>query len=63
MPPTASADTSATRPRFRVNLNCPTPLAQPEMEIEADFEEDARRQFMEANGISGSDCPWTIERT
>lgn len=49
-------------PRYRVRLQALTPLAQPEMEIVAANETEARDMYMAANGISGSEHPWEITR-
>jgi hypothetical protein len=46
--------------RFRVTLNCPTPVAHPELEVEADDEAAAWKEFCAANGISGSEHPRMI---
>ena len=40
--------------RFRVTLNCPTPVAHPELEVEAETESAAWQQFCAANGITDS---------
>ena len=63
MPPTN--DTEMPLPtislnRFRVTLNCPTPVAHPELEVEAEDEAAAWKQFCTANGISSSDHPRKI---
>ena len=47
-------------PRFRVTLQCPTPVAHPELDVEADDETAAWNKFCAANGISGSDHPRQI---
>ena len=47
---------------YRVALQCPTPLAHPELEVVADTDDDAWRQFCAANGISDSEHPRAIVR-
>lgn len=47
--------------KWRVGLAAGTPLAHPQMELEAACEAEAKQKFCEANGISSSECPWTIE--
>lgn len=54
--------TTAGAGKYRVALNCPTPLAHRELDIEADNEEDAKKKFCEANTISGSDHTWRVEK-
>ena len=49
-------------PRWRVTLVCPTPLAHKTLEVEGANEEEARKAFCAANGISGSVHVWTVER-
>lgn len=49
-------------PRFRVTLNCPTPLMHQTLEVEADTEVQAKAAFCRANGISDSVHTWTVER-
>ena len=51
----APAAPPAGSSRFRVTLICPTPVARPELEVEALDEADAWKQFCAANGISGSE--------
>ena len=64
MPPPNSETTTASPPaastRFRVTLNCPTPVAHPELDVEADDAAAAWNQFCAANGISDSEHPRTI---
>jgi hypothetical protein len=48
--------------RFKVRLECPTPLLHHEAEVSADDEALAWKAFCELNGISGSEHPRTIER-
>lgn len=48
--------------RWSVRLNCPTPLAHAELEVEAATEEEAKRKFCDANGISGSGHMWQLTR-
>jgi len=58
--PASSAQAAAGVPRFRVTLQCPTPVASPELDVDALDEADAWNKFCAANGISGSDHPRTI---
>jgi hypothetical protein len=48
--------------RFRVTLQCPTPIASAELEVDAADEAAAWRAFCAANGISDSEHPRTIVR-
>lgn len=50
-------------PNFRVSLNAATPIASPSLDVYAPTgaAEEARAIFNAANGISGSDHPYTIE--
>ena len=48
--------------KYRVELNCPTPLAHPVMEVDAASEGHARKLFCEANGIDDSVHPWKVTR-
>lgn len=54
---------AAPLPRFKVRLNCPTPLVHKELVVEAATDEAAWKAFCAANGISGSDAERTIEKT
>lgn len=47
--------------RWRVTLNCPTPLQFPSLEVEAGTDEDAKAAFCKANNISGSAHDWQVE--
>ena len=47
--------------RYRVTVDCPTPLAANPLLVEAETEQEAWRQFCLANGIAGTDRPVTIE--
>ena len=63
MPPPNDSDATPqpiSPPRFRVTLICPTPVAHPELDVEAEDEAAAWKQFCTANGISGSEHPHTI---
>ena len=70
MPPRTDTDTTPGPPalsappavstRFRVTLHCPTPVAHPELDVEASDKGEAWKQFCAANGISDSDHPRTI---
>ncbi len=67
MPPTLDTDTTTNLvpptpvpARFRVTLICPTPVAHPELEVEAENEAAAWTRFCTANGISGSEHKRTI---
>lgn len=55
-----SQQSAATR--YRVTLNCPTPLAHRTLDIEADNEQEAWGLFMVANGIRDSRHERTIEK-
>lgn len=48
--------------KWRVTLSASTPLAFPSLEINADTGEQAKEEFDKANGINGSDHPYTIEQ-
>ena len=60
----APADTgSAPAPRgtrYRVALQCPTPIPHPVLEVEADDDDEAWQKFCAANGISDSEHKRTI---
>lgn len=60
--PTEEAPVLAELPRWRVALNCPTPLTHKELVVEGRTEEEAKQAFCAANGISDSIHPWTVER-
>jgi len=67
--PPAGADapapfvTTAGPGRYFVKLNCPTPITYDKgLEVEADSEGDAKKKFCEANGISGSEHEFCIEK-
>ncbi len=63
MPPLETPPDTVTVPpatRYRVSLICPTPLAHPELDVEADSPEAAWRQFCAANGITDSEHPRSI---
>lgn len=49
-------------PRYRVELNCPTPILHRSLEVEAAGEDAAKAEFCKANNISGSNHPWKITR-
>lgn len=46
--------------KFLVSLACPTPLAHPSLEVEAEDEGTAWKLFQEANNIGDSIHPLTI---
>ena len=46
--------------RFRVALDCPTPLAFRWAVVEADDSEQAKQKFLDPNGISDSVHPFEI---
>lgn len=48
--------------RYRVSLECPTPLGHNPCEVEATSEQGAKQRFLLANGISDSEWPFTIEK-
>ncbi len=58
----ATVDPRSAPPRFHVTIQCPTPVAFPELDVEADDEVGAWRAFCSANGISDSEHPRTIVR-
>ena len=58
--PAAPALPPAVSSRFRVTLHCPTPVAHPELNVEADDAAAAWKQFCAANNISDSEHPRTI---
>ena len=60
--PTAK-EAPAVSSRFRVRLNCPTPLVHKDVVLNAATPEDAKQAFMRLNGISGSGHEWTVEPT
>jgi len=41
-------------PKYRVHLNCPTPIEFRVLEVEASNEAEAWKKYCEANGISDS---------
>lgn len=51
--PAPAAGPARTR-KFRVSLNCPTPLKAKSLDVVADDAEGAKRAFDEHNGICGS---------
>jgi hypothetical protein len=53
---------AVVRARYRVGLDCPTPLGHNPCEVEASSDEDAKRAFFERNGICDTEWPFTIER-
>lgn len=63
-PPPAAAPSPpvAALNRYLVELRCPTPLAHPSLEVEAANEDEARAQFCEKNGISGSTQNWSVRK-
>ncbi len=62
-PPQSFADVdSPITSRFRVTLQCPTPIACAELDVEAVDEAAAWRAFCAANGISDSEHARTIVR-
>lgn len=50
------------KPVYRVSLACKTPLAHASLEIEAQSEEEAKKEFCRQNGISDSIHPWSVVR-
>ena len=48
--------------KYRITLTAPTHIEFPELTIDAASESEAWQKFMDANGISGSECPRTIEQ-
>ena len=68
----SSRDVSVTEPagvpggaqtagnRYLVTLKCPTPVAFPELEVEAASADEAWQKFCAANRITGSEHPRTI---
>lgn len=48
--------------RYRVSLDCPTPLAHASLEVEAATPEEARALFDQSNGISGSEHAYTVTK-
>jgi hypothetical protein len=61
-PQTVDRGDAPVRSRFRVTLECPTPLVCAELEVEAADESAAWREFCAANNISDSEHPRTIVR-
>ncbi len=60
-PATASTTAPAAGSRrYRVNLNCPTPLRDPTLVVEAFTEDEAKAKFERHNGICGSVHPYTV---
>ena len=59
---TGAAPVASGPVRYRVVLVCPTPLMHAMMVVEAKSEDEAKKKFMEANGISDSVHHWTITR-
>lgn len=66
VPPAPPEPAAAEKPKndpnanFRVHLNCPTPLLVNPLDVNAKDAEEAQAKFCQANGIRGSDHPWTI---
>jgi hypothetical protein len=58
----AAASALALLPKFKVSLNCPTPLAFRELVVSAPNEHQAMEQFLAANGISHSEHAFNVER-
>ncbi len=61
--PAAAAPQPPTAPaprRYRVSLNCPTPLRDKTLDVEAAHEGEARLKFDEHNGICGSVHPYSV---
>ncbi len=56
----ASATPARGLRRYRVNLNCPTPLRDPTFVVEAASEDEAKAKFERHNGICGSVHPYTV---
>jgi len=48
-------------PKYRVHLNCPTPIEFRILDVEAKDEQEAWKKYCEANGISDSVHEKTIE--
>jgi hypothetical protein len=55
MPNPTETTTDPAPMRFHVTLTCPTPLAFPELEVEAATKDEAWQKFCAANGISDSE--------
>lgn len=51
----------AKAPKYRVQLNCPTPIEFRVLEVEANDEAEAWLKYCEANGISDSVHERSIE--
>ena len=58
--PKAIPDPSNGPRKYRVSLNCPTPLRDKSLVLEAEGEGEATKVFLKHNGISGSDHPITV---
>ena len=58
--PQAVPDSSGGKRKYRVLLNCPTPLRDKSLVVEAEGEGEATTLFLQHNGISGSDHPITV---
>lgn len=52
----------AGKPRWIVELGCPTPLRSKRLVVEADTETEAKEAYCRHNGISGSSHDWSIRR-
>lgn len=48
--------------KWRVTLSSSTPVQFPSLEVEAVTQDEAKAAFDKANGISGSDHPYTFEQ-
>lgn len=53
---------SMPKNRYRVGLDCPTPVARNPLEVEALDPEQAKQRFLAENRLSDSEWEFTVER-
>lgn len=58
----ADASPAAWTNLWRVELNCPTPLAHKVAEVEGENAEQAKEAYCRLNGICDSKHEWRVER-
>lgn len=60
--PEAESQAKGGSPRWRVGLNCPTPIEHRTLVVEAGTQDEAKQKFCDANGISDSEHEFSYER-
>lgn len=48
--------------RYRVGLDCPTPVSRNPLEVDAADPEQAKQRFLAENRLSDSEWEFTVER-